>query len=584
GETLYVRGDFQAPEFVSGKIYYADSISLSDIGVRLDIISDGEPTASLVTHPTESGAFNFDVAINFTSAPPHLSRPGTRQCLVCHGDFVPQAGLPKGDVHLVVTVLAPDGQRASDDRWIHVDPSGTIPVPVRVLDAETKLPLKGLSIEASAILYEWRNRFASATSSSNGEAQLGLDALSQARTTYTLSIPPQVLNGTLYESTEPVSLQLDPASPVQPLTLIAGSATGQINGGVGGADTLGALENISVWAVQLPAGPAYQTSLSSKSLFTFNRIPISSYLIVPDIQSLAEHGLYTNPYVVDLLETPITNISFSLANGRMLSGKVLSRDGGPLPFAWVRVGNTQSFSAIDPGTGTFQLGNIPSDASYVTITAPGYYSLPQSVKPTLPPLAAYLTPRPDLRVINWGQGNIFLPVETKATVDGLNVDLEYGWLWGRNTSSAPTKIHLSNVEVRISSGQFALEQPPAGMGWLYIQDGEAEIVTGDDRQVVPVSAGQMIAMRDGATPFSMESSVAMALHPVQTELPVYEKIEPTVSARLQNWLVRTGISAMQTVTFITYIISLVTLIIIPALVLFSYLKKRRKSSNSQENH
>jgi hypothetical protein len=412
---------------------------------------------------------------------------------------------------------------------------------------------------------------------------LGLDALSQAETTYTVSIPPQVLNGVLYESPEPVKLKLDPSSPFQPLTLMARSVTGQINGGVGG-ETSGALDQINVWAVQLPGGPAYRTSLDSQNLFTFDRIPVSSYLIVPDMQALARQGLFTSPYAVDLMEAPVTNISFSVENGRMLSGSVKAQDGSPLPFAWVQVGQNSAIEAIDPATGAFLLDNLPSNANYVTVSAPGYYSHPQSVKKTTQTLETRLVPQPNLRVINWGNGRVFLPAETKSTVTGPKIDLQYGWIWGENTSSAPLEIHLPGVEVSLSSGQFALEQPAEGTGWLYVQEGEAIVITGDGQTVLPVTTGQMIGLSSGAAPFQMDSSVIMALHPSLDKLPIFEKIEPTLGARVQNWLVRTGIGAMQTITFITYILSLVTLIAIPGIVLFSYWKKRRYSSNSQENH
>lgn len=582
GETLYVRGDFQAPEFVSGTIYYADSVRLSDVEIHLDIISNGETTASLVTHPTETGTFSFNVAINFTSPPPHLSRPGTRQCLICHGDFVPQAGLPKGDVHLVVSAATPDGQRAVDDRWVHVDPSGTVQVPVQVLNADSNEPLEGLSVEASAILYEWRNRFATATSGPAGKTQVGLDALSQAQTTYKITIPPQVLDGVLYESPAPIQLELDPASPVQPLTLTARPVTGQINGGLGNADRL--MGDEKIWAVRLPAGPVYQASLAPQNMFTFDQIPISNYLVIPDLQAFSRQGLYAPSYTVDLLESPVTNISFSLEHGRVLSGSVRTQDGSSLPFAWVEIGNTGSIKAIDPATGSFVLGGIPSDVNFITLSAPGYYSLPLAVKGSVDVLEARLVPRPELRVFNLDDGQVFLPEETRAVVTDAKIEMESGWIWGENGGSGPLEVRLPGAIVRLSSGRFALEQPARGMGWLYVQDGRAEVVFDDGPDIVPVVAGQMVALRNGAEPITMDSLIAMALHPPLHELPVFARIEPSPGARIQTWLVRTGIGAMQTITFITYILSLVTLIIVPAIVLFSYWKKRRSSSNSQENH
>lgn len=575
GETLYVRGNFMAPEFVSGKIFYTDSQSLSKVEVRLDIISGGETTASLVTHPMVNGAFNFNIAINATSPPPHLSRPGTRQCLICHGDFVPDAGLPNGDVHLVVTAVTPEGQQATDDRWLHVDPSKEISVPVQVIDDNTQKPLADLSIDASTILYQWRDRFGNTITNANGEARLNLEALTQAHTTYTVSIPPQVLNGILYASSEPVELKIDPnAVSHSLLTLTAHALSGEINGQLGSAGTSNSLQNIKMWAIQLPAGPAYQTSSTSQNMFVFEKIPVSQYIVVPDTLSLSKQGLYTTSHTVDLFESPVSNISFSLEKGRLVSGKVTAMDQNALPFAWVNVGDTDSVQVIDPTTGEFVLSNFPFGADFVTITAPGYYSLPKSVKKSTEKLNFQLVPRPETRFIQWGDGQVTLPPETKGTVDGLVFDLEYGWLWGKNASSEPLSVHLAGVDISILSGQFALEQPAEGTGWLYIYQGQAQVTYNGGQFPVEVGGGQMVALIEHANPIQMESTIATALHPASKESPVSETIEPLLSTRIQSWLVKAGIGAMQTVTFITYILSLVALLLIPLIVLFWYRKKR----------
>ena len=144
GETLYVKGNYTAPEFIAGKVFYAGQSLITDIEIRLDILSGIQKVASLVTHPSGNGDYNFNVAINPESPPPYLSRPGTRTCLVCHGDFLPEAGLPKGEVRIVVTATAPDGKSASDERWLRIDTSGEVVIPVQVVDELTKKPLAGL--------------------------------------------------------------------------------------------------------------------------------------------------------------------------------------------------------------------------------------------------------------------------------------------------------------------------------------------------------------------------------------------------------------------------------------------------------
>lgn len=585
GETLYVRDYFMVPEYISGKIFYSDVKSLPNVEVRLDIMSGDKIADSLVTHATENGTFTFNVALNFGSTPPYFSRPGTRQCLACHGDYAADAGLPEGDVHVVVTAITPDGQQAVDDRWFHVDSSKSYQMPVQVVDAETNQSLSGLSVDTNAILYQWRSRYGSASTDENGEASLKLDVLSQVPTIYTFSIPPQVVNGILYASSEPVTVEFDPnASFPSKVNLSAHAITGQINGEVDGRGLTDTLQGTTVWAIQSPAGPAYSAVLSANNSFTFDDIPVTRYVIAPDTSELMKLGLSVSPTSIDLLETPISNISFSLEKGRSISGSIRAKGSNALPFTWVNVGDASWVQSADVTTGDYALPSFPEDADFITFSAPGYYSLPQSVRKTTERLDVTLVPRPDLRVVQWGDGNIYLPSESKATAKGLAFDLEYGWMWGNSTSSQMVTVHLPGVDINITNGRFAIEQLLDGSGWLYLFEGQAEVLYNGEQIPVQVKGGEMIAMSSGARSFPMESSVITALHPSLSESLIPEVLEPSLRARIQNWLVKTGIGAMQTVTFITYILSLVTLIAVPVLVLFSYRKKRRSSSDSQEIH
>jgi hypothetical protein len=184
--------------------------------------------------------------------------------------------------------------------------------------------------------------------------------------------------------------------------------------------------------------------------------------------------------------------------------------------------------------------------------------------------------------VTWGTGSITVPPETVVTVKDLDFDMQSGWLWGQaGPASRPALIHLPSVDVSVSAGKFALEAPPDGQAWLYIYQGQA-LVTFAGQPAVEVSAGQMLALQAGAKPLALESAVARALHPALKQLPVVESIEPTISARLQSGLARTGIGAMQMITFITYILSLVTLIVIPLFGLCLYWKKKRTGLNPQE--
>ena len=99
-----------------------------------------------------------------------------------------------------------------------------------------------------------------------------------------------------------------------------------------------------------------------------------------------------------------------------------------------------------------------------------------------------------------------------------------------------------------------------------------------------VNAGEMLALLPGAAPLAMQSAVVLGLHPELKQAPVAESVEPTLSARIQSQLVKAGIGTMQMITFITYILSLVTIAAIPLIGLFLYRKKRRNTLAEQERH
>jgi glucose/arabinose dehydrogenase len=584
GETVYAGNGLTAAVYVTGKIFSANT-PLTDIQVQLDIWSGDQNTATVTSTPLPSGQFKFSLSINPQGAIPYIIKPGGADCVPCHEDFRAQAPLPNGDVRLVVTIIGPHGQQASDERWIKVDASGVTRLPVEVIDAISHQPLPGIQVQASTVVYEWRARFGNATTQQDGTAQLDLNQLAQFPTLYTLSIAPTVYNGELYSSDKPVTVVLTPGTDsYKTVTLIASALSGQIKGDIKGANLSDAVRDTKIWAIQLPAGPAYETQLTSENTFTFEKIPVSKYLVTLDNSLLSKQGLFTTSRSVDLLQNPASTTSFSLEKGRSIHGQVSTKNGDALPFAWIGVGDTNSVATIDPTSGAFDLSNVTSKANFITVTAPGYYSLPLSVKQDTATLDAKLTPRPETKLVPWGDGQVILPSETKGTVNGLEFNLEYGWLWGQNTSSQPLTIHLPDVDIHLSSRKFALEQPADGTGWLYVQEGLADIIYNGSPEPVKVGSGQMIAMVDGASPFPINSAVIRALHPARDESPVFEVIEPSPGSRLSSWLAKTGIGAMQTITFITYILSLVTLIAIPVIVLFSYQKMRRKSSDSQENH
>lgn len=584
GETLYAQNGITAPAFIAGQVFPGKNLT-TDLQVRLEVWSGNQITTTLTTNPSPTGQFKFNLSINPHGALPYIIKPGGADCVPCHEDYRPAAPLPEGEVRIDVTVSGPDNQQASDERWFNVDAGDVVRLPVEVVDDITGQPVPGLPVIASTVMYDWRARFGSAITTQGGPTQLNLEAHTLNSTFYNLAAPPTVYNGQLYSSDQPVPATLDPDDTLHPTVKVAVHAqSGHITGNLTTATPPASPGGVKIWAIQLPAGPAYQTVLDAQNTFAFDQIPVSQYLVLPDPLALSELGLAADAKNVDLLHSPQAHLSFLAAKSLPLSGNVAARDGSYLPFAWATVSGDGKTEAVNPASGGFLIPDLPSAASYLTVTAPGYYSQVQLITQLRKTADFQLIPRPETRHISWGDGQVIIPPETSVTINGLNISPENGWIWGRSSNSPVLTIEINGIEARISSSDFALENPVGGAGWLYLSKGHAALTFNDSRTQVEVESGQMAALVDGARAIPMDEAVIRALHPTQTGTPVSEVIEPSPGARVQTWLVRAGIGAAQIITFITYIISLVALCAIPVFVLFWSRKKRLKLAHSKEKH
>jgi hypothetical protein len=339
------------------------------------------------------------------------------------------------------------------------------------------------------------------------------------------------------------------------------------------------LEGTEIWAIHLPNGPVYRTPLA-QSRFAFEDVPVGRYVLAPNYISLAERNLHASALSVDLYESTEATVFLTIAEGKSFSGAIRSREGSFLPFAWIDLGDQSDAHTTDPVSGKYLFYDFEAKTSSATASAPGYYSLSQSVASLDENHDFHLVPRPQTQFIKWGNSTISLPPETNARINGSDITLEHGWLWGGdNTSAQAIQINLPGLEIHLTNGRFALEYPADGTGWLYMYQGEADVVDRSKQAQVQVRDGEMIALMNGAKPLRMESAVAMALHPPLREPPVFEIIEPSLGAKIQNWLARAGIGVMQMITFITYILSLVTLI---AIIFHAVFSKRKKSPSTEE--
>jgi WD40 repeat protein len=580
GETFYVKSQYSVTRTIKGKLLYAQKESITKVKIQLQILSAGQETIRLEGFPSERGEFSFNVGINPGSPSVYSpSFPSDLFCRSCHPGTESEAGLPIGEVRIIVMASAPDGRQATDERWLRVDSSDEISIPVQVVDALHGQHISNLSIQASTILYDWRGRTSNTTTDYKGEAPLSLESLSQSTTEYEISVPPQRIDGYLYQSDIPVRVILTPGKTSYPMvTLTARSQSGAITGNLTGDNLPAGLERATIWAFRLPAGPTYQTSLDSDLKFVFRDLPLDQFLIFPDPSIFSKHELSAPIQKIDLTQSPQAAMSMTLSKTRPISGKVMSQDGHDLAFAWVTAGEDQTAVPINPHTGEYLVSDLPSEATFLTVSAPGYYSLSKFIGPTGNVIDFQLVPRTETRRIAWGDGEVVLPPETIVSVDGSDFELGRGWIWGSGGASEPLEIHMSDMVVIIPNGKFALERLSDGTGWLYLSQGKAQVMPGGNGTLTELDGGEMIALVDGAAPLPMEAPVVAGLRSTLNQAPILEVIEPSFMARLENGFVKAGIRAAQAITFATYMLMLLAMIAIPFILFFWSKKRRQKSS------
>ena len=576
GETLYVKGGYTAPAFVTGQIVYSVG-SLANVNLNLEIWSDSSQTATLNAHPNSNGTFKFDLSLNPTGSVPYMIKPGGPDCIYCHEDYLSEAPLPQGQVHLVLVATAPDGEQARDERWLNVDVSGSASIPVHVVDEAIGQPIPGLTVHADAVLYQWRDRYASQATDQDGNANFTLEALSQYQTVYKIYVPSTVLSGDLYASTEPVKVTLPAgATSAQEVTLSVHRQTGEIIGTLNGMDKAN-LAKLSVWAIALPDGPAYHTIASTDGTFAFQDIPVHQYLIVPDAQTLQADGYRSTQETLDLTQTPSASLTLDLNRQTGVAGQVEDQNGTALPFAWLTLDGTDVAQPINPVSGQYTLSSLPAGSYQLSAVAPGYYAEKQRVDPSQAanPLDFQLIPRPETKHVDWGGGSLTIPSDTSAQVNGLTISMDQGWLWGQGGADQPLDIQLPDAEISIPAGQFALERPVGQTAWFYLYAGTASVNLSGSSNPIFLETGQMVALEAGSVPLTIDATIANALHPKLDEAPVSQSSQPPLTVRLQNWLLRGGIGAAQIITFVTYFLALIALIGLLFSVIFWLIRGKR---------
>ncbi len=560
GETFYA-----SPETVfysisiSGKAVTPNS-DPSKIVVRLDVYG-GDKLYGTWTKPAGTdGTFSFSATVNPDGPPSNdLITFIHEGCPTCH--FTSEINLPPGRVMFRVTAIG-SGKQASVERRIVVDRSETVTVPIHVVDADrADQPVPNVAVSAATRLYMWRTRYGSATTDVDGWAHLQLEKLGQAPTHYVFRVKPTLIDGRLYTGAESREMALPPGpSQIEAITLHVRSQRGEIRGTLAGNRPIPI--PVLVRAIN-PLNGAMYSARSAQGAFAFNDIPVAKYLVLADRGESAAQGFQSDTAVVDLTNPPSTQITTTLAlheiPSQAIQGSIRAAGGEIVPFAWAALGGSSTTARADFSTDEFAFYNPPVAARFIQAIAPGYWSQSIAFSANVP-VAVTLAPRPDTRRLTWGTGVIEVPSETIAEITDHRIVLVNGWIWGNG--SGTFEIQSGSTTITLESAKFAIEQNPR-QKWLYVSDGNANVVSDVSSSPVLVGPGEMLAFDEaGRQPVPLDTTVIREL--ARDVAPPDYVSEPSFQARSRDALAGAGISVAQLITFVTYCLVLLALIVAPA--------------------
>lgn len=576
GEGLFTKGLYVAPATVAGRVY-APAGTLKGTTLRLQAWAEDELVTDFTIPLSEDGIFKVRLSINPDGDEPISGKGGDHFCNSCHEDFAPQGALPEGEVHLRVTASTPDGRQAFDERWFTVEVTGDADVQVRVRDAESGLPLKGAPVSATAVQYTWRSRYTRGSTDKDGTLNLTLEALSENPTTYSFSVPETIVDGVLFAGIETVEVTIPPGSRTVPdVSISARALKGDLSGVVTSAEG-SPLPATVVWAVRLPAGPAVSMRTDTFGRFAFTGLDLTRYRLV----ARATDG-DSAVADIDLIESPSTNQDLALSLPHLPAFRALDEGGKALPFSWLMDEETGKAVGSDPLNGVVLVDDLRPGSNLRVAAVPGYYSQIVRLDPNdlKEPAEVTLKRSSNLQQLAWGNGQVFLPAQTRYEVAGGRIDLSWGWIWGNGEGEAPLEIQIKDGWVAVRRGMFAIEARSDGEAWLYLYEGNAVVQIGTS-QPIQVDEGQMILLSEEVEPIRMEEAWASALHRPGRSLPEVE-FEPGLAARARDSLNKLGVGTAQTLTLTAYLVMLALIAALPILKIYLYLRNRPRGP--KENH
>jgi hypothetical protein len=581
GETFYAGPSTFIYSFKIRGWVESTSYSSEEIKIEIQIFQGDQLTHSKMIKPDENGLFTLATTVN-PDATASFGQFQTSCRIECH--FGTDFQLSKGPVLLQIVATTPDGHQEKIQRHITVDWSEYAKIPVQVMLENGSVGLPGdIPVQASARLYLWRTRNRSAITNENGQAVLEVEALSQSPTRYIFRVEPIIIDGISYEGIEPVEVILPPGATSSPLVILSvRTLAGEINGLITGPDGL-PVGSMELRAIQMPEGLSQTVKTAADGTYSIRNLKIGQYILSADPALLTPQGFAFSDTLIDLTGNPKQTVNVSLApvSGREWHGSVMDDQGNVVPFAWISLDALGTVIRNQPGDGSFALYDLPAQSESMVFAAPGYYSQTHWIDfaNTSQPVSVELSRRPDTISLPWGDGEIVIPSESVTENTESGIRLINGWIWGYSQITVPMKIQALDLTISLSKGNFALEYEPVnGQGWLYVIDGEAEIIGEKIKEPIKVVAGQMAILVEGRAPLpiSFDPLVFSALQGDQHSV-IQPFWEPTLIARIRDRVARIGVGTAQILTLVIYGTILVSIVLVPLFGLYWFLKKPRKN-------
>jgi hypothetical protein len=307
-------------------------------------------------------------------------------------------------------------------------------------------------------------------------------------------------------------------------------------------------------------------------------------LLAFDNERLIPTGLKSAFSKIDLTSSLTSTLELPViaVDGNTIPGIVRDADSNPLSFAWITPQEYGAPQMVMPGRGEFILDNLPKNRIALIASAPGFYSQAQVFEiSSSKPAEIFLKMRPDTQRFAWGTGEVVIPAESVVTINEHSLLLERGWLWGWGGDAQPLVIQTSGIEISLSSGKFALENIPGPANWLYVFEGSAVVTPAGSAETKAVQAGEMmnLANQGELTPVELNPVVISALHG-DKKAGVLDTWEPTLGAQIRDRLARIGVGTAQMVTFITYFIVFMSLVLVPLGVLYSFIRRNSRKGSA----